>query len=99
MLPLTEQQIKAYKQIFPELANDQLETAVLYAMGIPEKNIAFFRSVTYATVRKCIERIKQIYEVDSISHLRSVFQARIFHFNTMNCYKHIDNSVNYSEYQ
>lgn len=95
MSPFTEEQLKAYKDIFPELAHDQLETAVLFAMGISEKNIAFLRSVTYVTVRKTIERIKQKYEVDSISHLRSIFQARIFHFGTMHWYRNIDNSINY----
>lgn len=42
MSPITEEQLKAYKDIFPELARDQLETAVLFAMGISEKILHFF---------------------------------------------------------
>lgn len=36
MFPLSEQQMKTYKQIFPELAPDQPKTAMLYAMIVIE---------------------------------------------------------------
>lgn len=58
MLPLTEQHLAHYKEIFPELAPDQLETAVLYAMGIPENQIAYFISATDLTVSKTLEKVK-----------------------------------------
>ncbi len=86
MRPLTEQHIARYNKIFPELAPEQLETAVLYAMGIPEKQIAYFRSATDTTVSKTLEKIKEIYETDSVSHLRAIFQVRMFHFSIVgNC--------------
>ncbi|WGL93738.1 response regulator transcription factor [Arsenophonus nasoniae] len=96
MLPLSEQQMKAYKQIFPELAPDQLETTVLYGMGVSEKNIAYFRSVNSVTVRKTIQRIQEIYKVNSISQLRSIFQVRIFHFSMIcDCkYRNKEESAN-----
>ncbi|PAU99147.1 hypothetical protein CBG25_20435 [Arsenophonus sp. ENCA] len=79
MLPLNEQQLTRYKEAFPELAPEQLETAVLYAMGIPEKQIAYFKSATDITVRETLEKVKEIYETDSVNHLRAIFQVRMFH--------------------
>ncbi len=86
MLPLTEQQLTRYNEIFPELASEQLETAVLYAMGIPEKQISYFRSATDTTVSRTLEKVKEIYKTDSVNHLRAIFQARMFHFSIVgNC--------------
>lgn len=90
MRPLTEQQLTRYNEIFPELAPEQLETAVLYAMGIPEKQIAYCISATDITVSKTLEKVKEIYKTDSVSHLRVIFQVRMFHFSIVGHCKNQD---------
>ncbi|RXK33369.1 hypothetical protein BBD39_08050 [Arsenophonus endosymbiont of Bemisia tabaci Asia II 3] len=79
MKALTDQQLEIYKEVFPELTKDQIQIAVLLAMGVPEKNIADMRYVTKDTIKKTILLIRKKYDVESKSSLLSVFQIKIFH--------------------
>ncbi|WGL98660.1 transcriptional regulator [Arsenophonus sp. aPb] len=71
-------QLKNLNDYFPELTPDQLETGMLFSMGISKKEIAFHRSVTYSTVNKMLDTIKQKFEVGSLTQLLSVFQSRLY---------------------
>lgn len=71
-------QLKNLNDYFPELTPDQLETGMLFSMGIKKKEIAFLRSVTYSTVEKMLDTIKQKFEVDSLTQLLSIFQSRLY---------------------
>ena len=70
--------VETLRDYFPELTPDQLETGMLFSMGISKKEIAFLRSVTYSTIEKMLETIKQKYEVNSLSDLLSIFKTRIY---------------------
>lgn len=83
MKALTDQQLEIYKEVFPELTKDQIQIAVLLAIGVPEKNIADMRYVTHDTIKKTILLIRKKYDVESKSSLLSVFQVKIFHYFLM----------------
>lgn len=87
MKALTDQQLEIYKEVFPELTKDQIQIAVLLAMGVSEKNIADLRYVTQDTIKKTILLIRKKYDVESKSSLLSVFQVKIFHSFLMTYHK------------
>ncbi|WGL93971.1 helix-turn-helix transcriptional regulator [Arsenophonus nasoniae] len=70
--------VETLRDYFPELTPDQLETGMLFSMGIKKKEIAFLRSVTYSTIDKILNTIKQKFEVDSLDNLLSIFQSRLY---------------------
>ncbi|WGO83059.1 helix-turn-helix transcriptional regulator [Arsenophonus apicola] len=79
MKALTDQQLEIYKEVFPELTKDQIQIAILLALGVPEKNIADMRYATQDTIKKTILLIRKKYDVESKSSLLSVLQVKIFH--------------------
>lgn len=80
-------QIEYFKEIFPELTPEQLETALLFSLGLSKKEIAMMRSVSYTAVEKMLEVIKDKFEFYSLSNLLSVFQVRLFFFFLLNSIK------------
>lgn len=80
-------QIEYFKEIFPELTPEQLETALLFSLGLSKKEIAIMRSVSYIAVEKMLEVIQNKFEFYSLSNLLSLFQVRLFFFFLLNSLK------------
>lgn len=79
-------QIAEFRYVFPELTTtEQLETAMLFALGISKKEIAMMRSVSYIAVEKMLEVIKYKFEFYSLNNLLSMFQVRLVFFALLHC--------------
>jgi len=66
--------------VFPELTPAQFETALLFSLGLSQREIAHLRSVTYPVVNKTLEDIKMKLDFYSLNSLLSMFQVRLFIF-------------------
>lgn len=79
-------QIAEFRYVFPELTTtEQLETAMLFALGLSKKEIAMMRSVSYIAVEKMLEVIKYKFEFYSLNNLLSMFQVRLVFFALLHC--------------
>lgn len=78
MNAIDKKHVEKLKDIFPELTPDQLETAILFVLGTPKKEIAYQRSVTYKAVETMLNEIKVKFNVYSLSDLYSIFKIRLF---------------------
>ncbi|WP_236851654.1 hypothetical protein [Candidatus Sodalis pierantonius] len=48
-------QVEKFRDVFPELTTiEQLETAMLFSLGLSKKEIAAARDVAYITVERCL---------------------------------------------
>lgn len=71
--------------IFPELTPAQFETAMLFALGMTKKEIAWARNVSYPAVRDTLQEIKNRLEFYSLSHLVSTIHIRLVLFALCQC--------------
>lgn len=72
--------IQKFRGVFPELTEEQLETGMLYSLGLSKQEIAVMRSVSYTAVKLMLDEIKSKLELYSLSNLLSVFQVRLVLF-------------------
>lgn len=86
MITFDLNQVKHFKNLFPELTPDQLETALLFSLGFRKTDIAMMRSVSYIAVEKMLEVIKKKFEFPSLHNLLSVFQVRLVFFALLKCH-------------
>ncbi|WP_290608571.1 transcriptional regulator [Arsenophonus sp. ENCA] len=71
-------QIEQFSNVFPELTTkEQLETAMLFSLGLSKKEIASARNVAYRTVEHSLEDIKARYDLYSLNDMLSIFQVRL----------------------
>ncbi|EGY29066.1 hypothetical protein Rin_00009720 [Candidatus Regiella insecticola 5.15] len=73
-------QFSEFRKVFPELTPVQFEIAMLFSLGISQKEIATLRSVSYSVVNETLEEIKVKMHFYSLSNLLSVFQIRLVFF-------------------
>ncbi|AHF73674.1 phage protein [Candidatus Sodalis pierantonius str. SOPE] len=74
-------QVEKFRDVFPELTTiEQLETAMLFSLGLSKKEIAAARDVVYITVEKMLDAIKSKFNLYSLNNLLSVFQVRLVFF-------------------
>ncbi|GFN47480.1 helix-turn-helix transcriptional regulator [Candidatus Regiella insecticola] len=73
-------QFSEFREIFPELTPAQFETAMLFALGISQKDIAALRSVSYSAVKKTLFQAKNKFERHSLYRLSTVFHVRFVLF-------------------
>ncbi|WP_339057851.1 transcriptional regulator [Candidatus Regiella endosymbiont of Tuberolachnus salignus] len=73
-------QFSEFREIFPELTPVQFETAMLFALGISQKDIAALRSVSYSAVKKTLFQTKNKFEPHSLYRLSTVFHVRFVLF-------------------
>ncbi|WP_339057357.1 transcriptional regulator [Candidatus Regiella endosymbiont of Tuberolachnus salignus] len=73
-------QFSEFRKVFPELTAVQFETAMLFSLGISQKEIATLRAVSYPVVNETLEEIKVKMHFCSLSNLLSVFQIRLVFF-------------------
>lgn len=77
-------QIEKFRDVFPELTTiEQLETGMLFSLGLSKKEIAKSRSVAYRTVEHSLEDIKAKYNLYSLHDLLSIFQIRLVFFSLL----------------
>ncbi|WP_334472815.1 transcriptional regulator [Arsenophonus sp. PmNCSU2021_1] len=63
------------RNLFPELTPVQFEMALLFAFGIPQKEISVLRSVAYKVVRQTITEARMKFEPASLTGLLTVFHV------------------------
>ncbi|HGJ5879434.1 transcriptional regulator (plasmid) [Arsenophonus nasoniae] len=73
------------RNLFPELTPVQFETAMLYALGLTKKEIAWARDVSYPVVRDTLQDIKNKFQFYSLSNLISTFHIRLVLFAFYQC--------------
>lgn len=78
-------QFSEFREVFPELTPVQFETAMLFALGISQKDIAVLRSVSYPVVNATLEEIKIKLNFYSLNSLLAVFQVRLVFFALRGC--------------
>lgn len=71
-------QFAGIRNVFPELTDAQFETAMLYAVGIPNKDIALLRGISLTSAKRTLEAARVRFSVSSLSCLRSICQVRLF---------------------
>ncbi len=74
-------QFSALRELFPELTEAQFQTAVLFSVGFPRKEIADLRRVSNSCIEHTLNAVKEKLNIASISSLRAVFLLRFFCFN------------------
>lgn len=77
------------RNLFPELTPVQFETALLFAFGIPQKEISVLRSVAYKVVRQTITETRMKFEPASLTGLLTVFHVRLVLFALYDCQQRI----------
>lgn len=79
-------QVEKFRDVFPELTTiEQLETAMLFSLGLTKKEIAIFRGVAYITTKNILDTAKRKLNVDSSTNLLSVFQVMLVLFALCGC--------------
>jgi len=79
-------QIKKFRKVFPELTTtEQLETAMLFSLGLTKKEIAALREVSYKAVEVMLDNIKKRCQVQSLNMIMSLFQVRLVFFVLSRC--------------
>lgn len=68
------------RNLFPELTSVEFETSLLFAFGIPQKQISVLRSVNYRLVQRDIAAAKSKFETNSLNQLLTVFHIRLMLF-------------------
>ncbi|HGJ5854644.1 helix-turn-helix transcriptional regulator [Arsenophonus nasoniae] len=80
-------QIEQFSNVFPELTTkEQLETAMLFSLGLSKKEIASARNVAYRTVEHSLEDIKTRYDLYSLNDVLSIFQIRLSFLALSGCF-------------
>lgn len=70
--------IAPLREIFLELTtSEQLETAILFSLGLSKREIALTRSVAYRTVEDALDNLKGRFNVLSLHELRLVCHVRL----------------------
>ncbi|WGM04095.1 transcriptional regulator [Arsenophonus nasoniae] len=75
------------RNLFPELTPVQFETSLLFAFGIPQKEISFLRDVNYRLVKRDIAEAKSKFETKSLTGLLTIFHVRLVLFALYGCRK------------
>jgi len=79
-------QIKKFRKVFPELTTkEQLETAMLFSLGLTKKEIAALREVSYKAVEVMLDNIKKRCQVHSLNMIMTLFQVRLVFFALSGC--------------
>ncbi|BGI53646.1 MAG: hypothetical protein HamCj_19990 [Candidatus Hamiltonella defensa (Ceratovacuna japonica)] len=79
-------QIKKFQKVFPELnTTEQLETAMLFSLGLTKKEIATMRDVRYRTVEVMLDNIKKRCQAHSLNTIMTLFQVRLVFFALYGC--------------
>ena len=79
-------QIKKFQKVFPELnTTEQLETAMLFSLGLTKKEIAAMRDVSYRTVEVMLDNIKKRCQAHSLNTIMTLFQVRLVFFALYGC--------------
>ncbi|WP_342220875.1 helix-turn-helix transcriptional regulator [Candidatus Fukatsuia endosymbiont of Tuberolachnus salignus] len=68
------------RNLFPELTPVQFETAMLFSLGVSQKEIAVLRSISYKVVKQTIAEAKIKFESCSLTGLLTVFHVRLVLF-------------------
>uniref|UniRef100_A0A3B0MHU2 Uncharacterized protein n=1 Tax=Arsenophonus endosymbiont of Trialeurodes vaporariorum TaxID=235567 RepID=A0A3B0MHU2_9GAMM len=55
------------RNLFPELTSVQFETSLLFAFGIPKKEISLLRSVSYKVVKETIAEARNKFDPASLT--------------------------------
>lgn len=79
------------RNLFPELTPVQFETSLLFAFGIPQKEIAVLRDVNYRLVKREIAEAKSKFETNSLTGLLTIFHVRLVIFALYGCRKQTGN--------
>ncbi|AWK13937.1 transcriptional regulator [Candidatus Fukatsuia symbiotica] len=80
-------QFPELREVFPELTTVQFETAMLFALGVSQKDIALLRSVSYPAVKQTLASAKLKFEPYSLHGLFTVFHVRLALFALKGCRK------------
>ncbi|WP_342221025.1 transcriptional regulator [Candidatus Fukatsuia endosymbiont of Tuberolachnus salignus] len=80
-------QFPELREVFPELTPVQFETAMLFALGVSQKDIALLRSVSYPAVKQTLASAKLKFEPYSLHGLFTVFHVRLALFALKGCRK------------
>ncbi|HGJ5857424.1 MAG TPA: transcriptional regulator [Arsenophonus nasoniae] len=75
------------RNLFPELTPVQFETSLLFAFGIPQKEISLLRDVNYRLVKREIAEAKSKFETKSLTGLLTIFHVRLVLFALYGCRK------------
>ncbi|HGJ5856197.1 transcriptional regulator [Arsenophonus nasoniae] len=75
------------RNLFPELTPVQFETSLLFAFGIPQKDISLLRDVNYRLVKREIAEAKSKFETKSLTGLLTIFHVRLVLFALYGCRK------------
>ncbi|QBY47033.1 transcriptional regulator (plasmid) [Arsenophonus nasoniae] len=75
------------RNLFPELTPVQFETSLLFAFGIPQKEISLLRDVNYRLVKRDIAEAKSKFETKSLTGLLTIFHVRLVLFALYGCRK------------
>lgn len=79
-------QVEKFSGLFPELTTiEQLETAILLAIGLSKKEISTARDVAYITTEKILETVKRKFDYHSLNILISTIQIRLVLFALCGC--------------
>ncbi|HGJ5866493.1 MAG TPA: transcriptional regulator [Arsenophonus nasoniae] len=73
------------RNLFPELTPVQFETSLLFAFGIPQKEISLLRSVSYKVVKETIVEARNKFDPASLTGLLTVFHVRLALFALYGC--------------
>lgn len=78
--------VEQFRGLFPELTTiEQLETAILLAIGLSKKEISTARDVAYITTEKILETVKRKFDYHSLNILISTIQIRLVLFALCGC--------------
>lgn len=69
-------QFAALRKVFPELTDAQFETAILFAVGFPRKEIAGLRVVSLSCIEHTLNIVKKKFSIASIGSLRNIILLR-----------------------
>ncbi|AWK15556.1 transcriptional regulator (plasmid) [Candidatus Fukatsuia symbiotica] len=78
-------QFPELREVFPELTPVQFETAMLFALGVSQQEIALLRTVSYKVVKQTLADAKTKFEPYSLNSLFTVFHVRLVLFALQKC--------------
>ncbi|EFL91126.1 hypothetical protein REG_1955 [Candidatus Regiella insecticola LSR1] len=82
-------QFSELRNVFPELTAVQFETAMLFSLGLPQKEIALLRAVSYPAVKQALTSAKLKFEPRSLHGLFTIFHVRLTLFALQGCRKRL----------
>ncbi|WP_342221016.1 transcriptional regulator [Candidatus Fukatsuia endosymbiont of Tuberolachnus salignus] len=78
-------QFPELREVFPELTPVQFETAMLFSLGVSQKEISELRSISYKVVKQTLEAAKIKFEPRSLHGLLTIFHVRLVLFALQQC--------------